>query len=253
MVDDSNTREEFEEFYRDRAERAVAGFRRKRLNAVYVPDRKAALAKVLELIPPGASVGKGSSVTLKEIGILPALRQSGDHEIFDPAARDDKGDYLAASSAESLKIMKKAMLADVFLSGANAITLDGKVVCTDGIGNRVAALIFGPDKIIIVAGVNKIVANLDEALRRIHEVVVPLCHRWDVMKHNAGELLLETPCVKAGTCNDCTSVGRGCCYTIIIEAAQSTVRDIAKRKDKPYPPEFWARVNIIIVGESLGI
>ncbi|MCL4368668.1 MAG: lactate utilization protein [Actinobacteria bacterium] len=254
VKDEANTRDEFEAYYRDRAEKAIAGFRRKRLHAVYVPDRKAALTKILELIPAGASVGKGNSVTLRQIGILPALHEAGGHEIFDPAAREPNGDYIAKSSAESLKIMKKALLADVFLSGANAITLDGKVVCTDGIGNRAAAMIFGPDKVIIVAGVNKIVANLDEALKRIHEVVVPICHRWDVMKHNSGDMLLDTPCVRAGTCNDCGSVGRGCCYTIVIEGAQDPLRDIAKRgKDKAYPPEFWSRVNIILVGENLGI
>ncbi|MBI2907616.1 MAG: lactate utilization protein [Chloroflexi bacterium] len=254
VVDDANTQQEMEAFYRDRCERAVAGFLRKRLNAFYVPDRKAALAKALELIPPGASIGRGSSVTLEQIGIMPVLRQSGQHEILDPSAKDDRGLPVASGEEEDMDMRRRALLADVFLSGANAITLDGKVVCTDGTGNRVAALIFGPKKVIIVAGVNKIVANLEEALRRIHEVVVPLCHRWDVLKHHAApEYYLETPCVKSGQCNDCTSIGRGCCYTIIIESAKHPERDVAKRGGKPYPSEYLARTNIIIVGEELGI
>ena len=139
------------------------------------------------------------------------------------------------------------MLTDVFLSGANAITLDGKVVCTDGNGNRVAALIFGPKKVIIVAGVNKLVADLDEALRRIHEVACPLNVRRHVLKHHHPELALEKPCVKAGKCNDCSHVTRGCNYTVIIEAAHAP-----EAAGQRYSPEHLARVNIIIVGEALG-
>lgn len=252
MIDDTDTNEEFEDFRRQRGERAVAGFRRKRLNAEYVPDRKAALARVLELIPPGASVGRGNSVTLDQIGVMPALRQSGKYKISNAWVKDEQGNFLVRGD-ERLELLRQELLTDVFLSGANAITLDGKVVCTDGTGNRVAALIFGPKKVIIVVGVNKIVADLDEAFKRIHEVVVPVCHRWDVLKHNAApEYYLETPCVKTGKCTDCTSVGRGCCYTVIIEAAKDPRRDVGKR-GIPFSDEFLARINIIIVGENLGI
>ncbi|MBI2907615.1 MAG: lactate utilization protein [Chloroflexi bacterium] len=253
VVNDSDINDELEAFNRRRGELAVAGFRRKRLNAVYVPDRQTALEKVLELIPPGASVGRGGSVTLDQIGVMPALRRSGDHRIVDPFEKDEYG-YIRVHGEEGYELKRQAMLVDVFLSGANAITLDGKVVCTDGTGSRVAALIFGPKKVIIVSGVNKIVADLDEALRRIHEVVVPICHEWDVLKHRAApEYYLETPCVRSGTCNDCTSIGRGCCYTIIIESGKHPQRDLTKRGGRPYPPEYLNRTNIIIVGENLGI
>lgn len=247
MIDETNIQVESESFFRQKAEQSIANFQRKRLHAEYVPDRKAALARILELIPPNASIGKGDSVTLSQIGIMAALKKSGGHQIFDPQDRGEEEAHMVRGE-DRLKLQRQAMLADVFLSGANAITLDGKVVCTDGNGNRVAALIFGPKKVIIVAGVNKIVANLDEAFKRIHEIACPINARRHVVKHHASELYLEKPCVKIGKCTDCTHMARECIYTIIIEAAKSP-----ELAGKMYPPEHLTRVYIVIVGETLGI
>lgn len=248
MLAESNVQVELEAFYRQRAERAIASFRRKRLKAEYVPDRKAALSRVLELIPPSASIGRGDSVTLEQIGIMEALRQSGQHQILDPYEHDEQGNYLVRGEPR-LKLQRQAMMADVFLSGANAITLDGKVVCTDGNGNRVAALIFGPKKVIIVAGANKIVADLNEALKRIHEIAAPLNTHRHVLKHHASELSLEKPCVRTGRCTDCNHVERGCCYTVVIEAARAPEHALRGG----YSLEHVNRVNIVIVGEALGL
>ena len=236
-----------EAVYRKQAEKAIASFTRKRLKAEYTRDRKAALSRVLELIPPGASIGRGDSLTLDQLGVMSALRQSGTHQIFDPYAINEEG-YYFVKGEERLQLQRQALLADVFLSGANAITLDGKVVCTDGNGNRVAAIIFGPKKVIIVAGVNKIVANLDEAFRRIHEVACPGNSYRHVWQHHASEVSLEKPCVKEGRCVDCSHIARGCCYTVIIEAARDPSSALGG-----YSREHVERVNIILVGKILGL
>ena len=245
-MDETDIQVESESFYRQKAEQAITNFQRKRLHAEYVPDRQAALSRILELIPPNASIGKGDSVTLNQIGIMTALKKSGGHQIFDPQDRGEEGTRMSRGE-DRLEIQRHALLADVFLSGANAITIDGKVVCTDGNGNRVAALIFGPKKVIIVAGVNKIVTNLDEAFKRIHEVACPINARRHVVKHHAPELYLEKPCVKLGKCTDCTHVARECIYTVLIEAAKSP-----EISGQMYSQEHLSRVNIIIVGEILG-
>jgi len=127
----------------------------------------------LAMIPQGASIGIGDSVTLIELGIMAELRKQTGRLIFDPFLRDEEGD-LVFTGLDRLEVLRKALLADVFLTGTNAITLDGKIVNTDGVGNRVAAMIFGPKKVIIVVGANKIVRNVDEAVRRIREVAAPL-------------------------------------------------------------------------------
>lgn len=243
MIDELNVQAEFHSYWQQQAGLAVANFRRKRLHAEYVPDRRAALEKVLSLIPPGASVGWGNSVTLRQIGVISALKESGDHQVFDSFVVDEDGNSLL-SGEERLNLQRQALLADVFLSGANAITLDGKVVATDANGNRVAAMIFGPKKVIIVAGINKLVPDLDAALDRIHRVASPVNFRRLASKYHR-TAYYELPCVKTGKCVDCTHPERGCCYTIIIEAGRSA--------SPQFPLEHVNRVNIVLVGESLGI
>lgn len=241
-MDETNMQTEFRAYWKQHAEITVANFRRKRLNAEYVPDKAAALEKILSFIPPGATIGWGDSVTLHQIGVIDALRKS-DHHIFDPFLRNEDGSYVN-SSIERLELQRKALLADVFLSSANAVTMDGKVVATDGNGNRVAAMIFGPKKVIIAAGVNKLVPDLPAALSRIHQIAAPVNFRRHALKHHR-ESYRELPCVKAGKCVDCTHPQCRCCYTIIIGGGRST--------SSLYPMEHTQRVNIILVGESLGI
>jgi len=134
-------------------------------------------------------------------------------------------------------LQRQAFLADIFLTGTNAITLDGKLVNVDGNGNRVAPAIFGPDKVIVVAGVNKIVRNVDEAIKRINEIAAPLNARRHFVKHQRAEFG-TLPCVRTGTCVDCAHELRICRYTVII-AGTST-------RDK-------GRINVVLVGEELGL
>ncbi len=123
------------------------------------------------------------------------------------------------------------------LSAISAITLDGRLVSIDGNGNRVAAMIYGPRKVICVVGVNKIVKDVDEALERIHHYAAPINNKRHYLNNHVPEFI-DLPCVKTGTCVDCKHPFRVCNYTMIIEGAM---------------PQHRGRINVVLVGEELGI
>jgi L-lactate utilization protein LutB len=180
--------------------------------------REGALEIALTLIPKGATVGLGGSLTVREVGLLEALKD-GDYTLHDQY-REGIG------REESMRIRKAGTQADCFVSGSNAITCDGKLVNVDGLGNRLAGFCFGPGKVIIVAGRNKIVPDLDAALNRVRNVAGPI---------NAMRFGLKTPCVTTARCTDCSSPERICNLTLIIE--KSTIE---------------GRINVILVNEDLG-
>lgn len=130
------------------------------------------------------------------------------------------------SAEEKLEIRKKQLTCDLFITSTNALTKDGKLINTDGVGNRVGAMIFGPEKVLVIAGVNKIVKDVDAGLKRIKEIAAPM---------NSKRLNMNTPCAVTGVCSDCNSPQRICRVTTIIE-----------RK-----PNF-SDIEIIIIGENLG-
>lgn len=130
------------------------------------------------------------------------------------------------SPDEDFQIRREALMTDVFLASTNALTIDGVIVNTDGIGNRVAGMIFGPKHVILVAGINKIVKDVDEAIWRIKNISTPM---------NAHRLGLNTPCAKVGYCVNCSSNVSICRVTTIIEY-------------KPSKTDF----TIILVNEELG-
>lgn len=203
------------------AQRAMEGLRRRGFEAVFARDRAGARQLIAEMVPPGAGVGfagMAGTVSLKELGILDLLEQRGCRLLI---ATDDSTppDVLWQQRRE-------AMLADVFISSTNALTADGVLVNVDGMGNRVAAMIFGPKKVIVVAGVNKIVRNVDEALARVKHVAAVL---------NARRLGRKTPCASTGVCTDCDSPERICRVTTIMERRPSRTE-----------------VCVVIIGESLG-
>lgn len=202
----------------------LKALKRNGFRVVYVENRKKALQRILEEIPLGATVGAGDSLTLKEIGVFEELDRRG-FTLFWPF--DER-----VAKEERRSVARKALLADVFLSGSNALTMDGNIVNVDATGNRVAGMIFGPKKAIIVVGVNKIVRNVGDALERIRTVAAPL-NAKRIRKERGWELL---PCVEAGKCVDCNAENRICNITAIIEGKPRAI-DIA----------------IIIVGEKLGL
>lgn len=161
---------------------------------------------------------------MKEIGIFEELEKRG-FTLFWPF--DEK-----VAKKERRNVARKALATDVFLSGSNALTMDGKIVNVDVTGNRVAGMIFGPKKAIIAVGVNKIVRNVEEALERIRTVAAPL-NAKRIREELAWELL---PCVETGKCVDCNAENRICNITAVIEK-------------KPRAIDML----VIIVGEKLGL
>ncbi|PRX34704.1 YkgG family uncharacterized protein [Orenia metallireducens] len=188
------------------------------MQGFYVKTRKELLTKVNELIPKGSVVGVGDSMTLFETGIIDLLRQK-DYIFLDKYQEN-------LTRTEKDQLYSDVFSADSFLCSTNAITEEGELYNIDGYGNRVAAMIFGPKQVIIVAGKNKIVKDLEEAKNRVKNIAAPI---------DAKRLNKNTPCTKVGYCVDCNSKDRICNNITIIKKQL--------KKD---------RIKIIIVDENLG-
>lgn len=206
------------EIYRERSNIAVKALRKNEFDAFYVDNSEEALIRILSLIPDKAKIGIAGSVTIREIGLFEVL-ENKDYSIF-----SDWGE--PRSKAERLKIRKAGLISDIFLTSTNAITLNGQLVNVDGTGNRVAAMIFGPNKVIVVAGANKIVDTLDDAFARIRNIAKPF---------NGKRLNLNTPCALTGRCTDCSHKERMCKVSTVVEK-KPNLSDIV----------------IFIIGETLG-
>lgn len=198
--------------------KTVAALQNNRFNAVYYDTAQGALQELLSAIPPNATVGIGGSWTLIQLGLVEKLEARGNIVYCHHKP--------GLSPEEILDIRRKQLTCDVFLTSTNAITADGRLANTDATGNRVAAMIFGPKKVIVLAGVNKIVGTLDEAQERIRTTAAPL---------NNKRLNRPNPCVNTGYCVDCQGPTRLCNVTTVIH----------KR-----PPA--SDIHVWIVGETLG-
>lgn len=154
---------------RARVERTFEALRARGVAPVFVADRGAALAKVLEMLPKGRLVSHGTSTTLIEIGLVDVLKRS------DSGFRYGNAEWQAESDASKRGRLRARITAesDVFLGGVQAICETGEVVCADASGSRQAGYVYGPSKVIWVAGVNKLVATLEDGLRRLREVALP--------------------------------------------------------------------------------
>ncbi len=236
MVDKRDISQERKRSYQERARVVIANLQKRNMNAQYVSSRQEALSAILGMIPEGATVARGDSVSLDQVGVISELRKRNQNKVIDPFERDADGFYLVERE-QRWRMEREALSADVFLTGTNAVTLDGKLVNTDGTGNRVSAMVFGPEKVIVVAGVNKIVNDVDEALVRIHEVAAPINAKRLYLKHHRPEFG-DLPCVRTGSCVDCNHDWRICRYTVVIEG--SMIRD-------------KGRINVVLVGKELGI
>ena len=199
-------------------ERVAEALRRNDFDAVYCKSAAEAAEEVLRLVPENGTVGLGGSWTVKELGVVEKLKARG-NIILDHGAP-------GLENEERVRIRRAQLTADAFLTGSNAVTMDGRLVNTDGSGNRVAAMIFGPGKVIVVAGVNKIVRDIQEAEGRIRKTAAPINNR---------RLNLPNPCVKTGECMDCQGPTRICNVTTILH----------KR------PKL-TEMHVILVGEELG-
>jgi|APCry1669189204_1035204.scaffolds.fasta_scaffold00143_3 hypothetical protein len=168
-------------------------------NARFLPNREEAVRFILDLAADCDSVGIAGTHTVRALGVVPMLEKAGktvyDHWLLKPG------------TPEELDCRRRQMQSDLFLVSANALTMTGEIVNRDGCGNRINAMTFGPRKVLVVAGKNKIVSDLDAAIARLEEVAGPT---------RAMSLNRKTPCVKTGYCMDCDSPERICRITSII-------------------------------------
>ncbi len=202
----------------------LEALKRNRFAAHYAGDAAEARGLVLELVPSEATVGIGDSATLRQLNVLPQLLARG-NRVVNPFDRDLSSDPNRA--AERQLAWSQVNGTAVFLTGTNAVTADGKLVNTDCAGNRVAGMLYGHAKVVLVVGRNKIVKDLNEALERVKKVLAPA---------HALAKKMPTPCAETSVCSDCSAPYRLCNVTVIMEK-------------KP----FRADMTVILVDEDLGL
>ncbi len=197
--------------------RAVEALKANWFDALYVPDREEAAKYVLGYCVPGKVVAHGGSATLtRDMGIIDRIKATG-ATLIENAYGDPEMMF---------EERRKQLMSDVYLCSVNALTLDGYLVSVDGTGNRTGAMTFGPRKVIVVAGANKIVPDLASAWQRLDKVSNPM---------NMRRLNMPTPCVQTGYCTDCRADKRGCrIYTVL--------------KRRP----MLTDITVVVVGEDLG-
>lgn len=197
---------------------AAEALKKNGFDALYCVDREEAMNLLKPWLRRGISVGLGGSMTLKDLGIQKMVQDAGCEFL------DQNDPKLDAEGKRN--ILRRQISSDLYISSSNAVTLDGQLVNVDATGNRVAALIFGPAKTVVIAGINKIVRDVDEALNRIEINVAP---------RNNQRLNRKNPCVESGVCMDCDEDTRLCrVYSVL--------------RKKPGGSDF----TVIIVGEPLG-
>lgn len=235
-MDERDLSQEQSWHYEQLAKTCLKALEQNNIEAYYARNREEARSTVLGLIPQDASVGFSDSVTLLQVGITQEIEKRWGNRVFNPFRVGPEGVF-SLSGREQIELMRRAASADIFLTGVNAVTLDGKLVSTDGFGNRVGGLAFGPRKVIVVCGANKIVTDLDTALKRIRGVAAPINARRHYLKHGAEQL----PCAITGECVDCRHPRRICNFTLIVEFQRPP-----RAGQKP-------RITVMLVGEALGI
>ncbi len=214
-----------------RIKRTMQALEKNNMKAMYVPGKEELLALMNTLLVPGETIGIGGTVTAVETGVMGLLR-SGKYKFLD---REAPG----ITPQENAKLRKQALLSDTFITSSNAITETGNLYNVDGQSNRVACMLYGPDRVIVIAGINKIVPDLAHAVVRVKETAAPAnCVRLDC----------DTFCAKNGRCmrpvcdsSDLMALPAGACENSI--CCNSVIMGRQRNKD---------RIVVIIVGESLG-
>lgn len=208
----------FQQRYAAMAPHILKALQSRGFESYFCADQAAAAAKILELIPAQHTVSWGGSLTLDTIGIKPALREAG-YQLIDRET--------AQTPAERQQLMRQALLCGTYLSSVNAMTEDGIIVNIDGNCNRIAAIAYGPEQVILVTGMNKICRDLPSARHRAQTFAAPA---------NGFRLNADLPCVKTGICHDCRSPQRMCAQIVEMHCCR-----IANR------------IKVILVGDDLGL
>lgn len=199
------------------AQSIISALQRRNMQGYYCETKEECCELVLSMIEENSTVTWGGTESIKECSIPQKLSESGKYNILDRAKY---------SADEMKEYYKKAFCADYFLMSTNAITLDGELMNIDGFGNRVASLIFGPEKVIVVTGMNKVVSKIEDAYDRVRNIASP---------PNTIRLGKNTPCALTGKCGNCFS--EDCICNQIVVTRRSRDKD---------------RIHVILVGEDLG-
>ena len=219
--------------YEKRIERAIKSLKANRMDARYFESKEALLDELKIMVPKGSVIGCGGSVTLVETGLMKFIK-SGEFHYIEREGKD------LSTEEEKFARMREMYFADYYFMSSNAITEDGYLYNVDGRGNRVSPMIFGPKNVIIIAGSNKIVKNLEEAKERVKALAAPA---------NAKRLKKDTGCIKTGVCCDCKSPDRICCVEVITgyqRFPEMCIRDryqIGRRRKKDRKAAFFGKIN----------
>jgi hypothetical protein len=196
----------------------IQNFKKRNIEAFYCDTSKEAVALAMELMKDGGSVGMGGASTVKEMGLIEEIKNAEHLHFIDRS--------LAKTPEEKKENFFETMRCDYFLTSSNAVTVDGELVNIDGNGNRVACIIYGPEKVLVFAGMNKVVVDVDSGIERIGIHAAP---------PNAARLGTRTPCAVLGHCGDCHSEDCMCCQIVVTRHSRQK-----------------GRIKVILIGEELG-
>lgn len=200
------------------APQIINALNNRNIEAYFAETKEDALRLALDIIPKGSSVGWGGVMSAHEIGLIDAIR-SGEYKVLDREG---------ASTPEEKKRLEKLIMSDCdyFISSANAMSEDGVIVNIDGNSNRVAAICYGPEHVLMIVGMNKVVHTKEDAYQRAKYIVAPI---------NAQRFGLDTPCAKLGKCMDCQHEQCICCQILTTRYSRHK-----------------GRIKVILVNEDLG-
>ena len=201
------------------AKRVIAGLEKRNMKGYYCNTLEEANELIMSLIPEGNSVSWGGGMTIRDMGLTKLIKECGKYNVMD---RDEAG-----SVEEMREIQRQALLCDTYLMGTNAMTDDGALVNIDGLGNRLAALCYGPKQVIVVTGMNKVMHSEEAAIERARNVAAPInIHRFAAN---------EPPCKVTGKCGNC--IGEGCICQQVLVTRMSMIPD---------------RIKVVLINDSLG-
>ncbi len=202
----------------NQAKSIISALEKRNMTGHYCKSKEDCVSLILSLLPEGSTIAWGGSESIKECGIPSALQESGKYTVY------DRSRYVTPE--EQKEFYALAFQSNYFFMSTNAITLDGELVNIDGAGNRLSSLIFGPDHVIVVAGMNKVVADVEEGFNRTRNIASP---------PNTVRLNKNTPCAVTGKCGDCMSPDCICNQIVITR----------RSRDKD-------RIHVILVNDNLG-
>ena len=197
----------------------IKHLRKRRMEGSYASTAAQAKDEIVAMIPQGATVFRCGSMTAGGMGLWDEIAKLPGVEVIDPYQPE-------LSPEEGLELRRQGLTADVMIASSNAITLDGKLVNLDGMGNRVAAIAFGPKKVILLVGMNKVAPDLESAMARVKHRAAPI---------NNIRMGVKNPCVETGLCSDCKTPQRLCNMWSIIEGHM-----------------IQNRIHVKLIGEDLG-